>query len=62
MFDCPFSSRKGTAANPDYVYKKKFNFETEGDFPIVYDQQGNHPDGSSNVLYLNGEIRNESPE
>jgi len=57
VFDCPFSPEKGNADMIEYVYPKKVDFRKAENIPIVYDQIGNHQDGSINVLYVNGEIK-----
>jgi len=56
VFDCPYLGGKGTAAKPDYDYIGEFDFGNPDNISIVYDRE-KHPDGTINVLYLNGEIK-----
>ncbi len=56
FFDCPFTKEKGTALNPEYVYVKGADYNSAENPVLLYDKKTNHPDGTINVLYLNGEI------
>ncbi|MDD5439022.1 MAG: type II secretion system protein [Candidatus Omnitrophica bacterium] len=58
-FDCPFTSHKGTAKEPDYIYDAHGDFRKPDNIPVVYDKPSNHPDKSFNVLYLNGDIEHQ---
>ena len=56
VFNCPFSSRKGNAKEPDYIYINKNEFKQSENTPLVYDKKENHPNGRVNILYINGDI------
>jgi len=56
VFDCPFSQTIGAAGEPEYIYIGAKKFTDEGNTPLVYDKEMNHPDGGMYVLFLNGEI------
>jgi len=53
MLHCPFLSHK-TERGIDYAYVRGLRRGDPGNWLVVFDRPGNHPDGSRSVLYVSG--------
>ena len=54
---CPFQEKKEEIG---YIYKKLASIDDVEDVPIIRDKKDCHPNGSINVLYSNGGIKNKA--
>lgn len=57
VFNCPFGAHRGTAKEPDYEYVRDADLYGAVNEPLIFDKEGSHRSGGANVLFTDGEIK-----